>query len=104
MFSDSDEALMQQIANGDLAAFSLLYDRYAPAVLEFGLKLNLETAVAEQIVLETFWVVWQRAETFSAEFSPFPVWLRRLARQVSLTNFRFKIMASSQQIMEVRNE
>ena len=98
MFSDSDEELMNQIVNGDLTAFSLLYDRYAPTVLEFGLRLNLETAVAEQIVLETFWMVWQQAETFSLQLTPFPVWLRRLARQVSLTNFRYKIVAASQQI------
>jgi RNA polymerase sigma-70 factor (ECF subfamily) len=98
MFSDSDEELMNQVAGGDLVAFSLLYDKYAPTVLEFGLKLNLETAVADQIVLETFWMVWQQAETFSLQSTPFPVWLRRLARQVSLNNFRYKIAAASQQI------
>ncbi|MBK8905380.1 MAG: hypothetical protein IPM53_29630 [Anaerolineaceae bacterium] len=97
MFSYSDEELMKQIVNGNLAAFSLLYDRYAPTVMEFGLRLNLETAVAEQIVLETFWTVWQQADMFSGKLTPFPVWLRRLARQVSLNNFRNNIVAASHQ-------
>lgn len=88
MLSDSDEALMKQIVDGDVAAFSLLYDRYAPMVLAFGLKLNLETAVAEQVVLETFWAVWQRAATFSPQSHSFPMWLRQLARQASLNNLR----------------
>lgn len=89
MFSDSDEALMKQVVNGDLTAFSLLYDRHASTVMEFGLRLNLETAVAEQIVLETFWLIWQQADMFSGQITPFPVWLRRLARQVSQNKFRF---------------
>jgi RNA polymerase sigma-70 factor (ECF subfamily) len=83
-----DEALAMQVARGDPAALEALYDRYASIVMGIALKIIGDQAVAEDILQETFWRVWQSADTYQPQLGPFTGWLFRIARNLAIDAYR----------------
>jgi RNA polymerase sigma-70 factor (ECF subfamily) len=83
-----DETLVTQVARGDSAALEVLYDRYAPTVLGISLKVIGDQALAEDVLQETFWRVWQSAGTYQSQRGPFTGWLFRIARNLSIDAYR----------------
>ena len=84
----SDETLVTQVARGNPAAFEVLYDRYASRVLGLSMKVIGDQALAEDILQETFWRVWQSAATFQPQLGPFAGWLFRIARNLAIDAYR----------------
>jgi RNA polymerase sigma-70 factor, ECF subfamily len=84
----SDEILVSQVARGSPAALEVLYDRYASRVLGLSLKIIGDQALAEDILQETFWRVWQSAATFQSQLGPFTGWLFRIARNLAIDAYR----------------
>ena len=80
----TDEILITRTTQGDVAAFEVLYDRYAPTVLGIVLKIIEDRALAENLLQETFWQVWQSASMYRPESGPFTSWLFRMARQLAM--------------------
>ncbi len=83
-----DESLVNQVARGHSAALEVLYERYASRVLGVSLKILGDQALAEDILQETFWRVWQSAATFQAQLGPFTGWLFRIARNLAIDAYR----------------
>jgi RNA polymerase sigma-70 factor, ECF subfamily len=83
-----DETLVTQVARGNPAALEVLYDRYAARVLGVSVKIVGDQALAEDILQETFWRVWQSAATFQSQLGPFTGWLFRIARNLSIDAYR----------------
>jgi RNA polymerase sigma-70 factor (ECF subfamily) len=50
----TDEELMLDVQNGNMAAFEILYDRYHQRLFHFILRFLRERALAEDILQETF--------------------------------------------------
>jgi len=88
LLAAADEALVTRVARGDSAALEVLYDRYAATVLGICLKVIGEQALAEDILQETFWRVWQSAATYQAERGTFTGWLFRIARNLAIDSYR----------------
>ena len=84
----SDEALATRVARGDSAALEVLYDRYASRVLGISLKIVGDQALAEDILQETFWRVWQSAGTYQSQLGAFTGWLFRIARNLAIDAYR----------------
>ena len=80
----TDEILITRIAQGDVPALEILYDRYAPTVLGITLKIIGDHTLAENLLQETFWQVWQRASMYRPESGSFTGWLFRMARQLAV--------------------
>ena len=83
-----DETLVTQVARGDSAALEALYDRYASRVLGISMKIVGDQALAEDILQETFWRVWQSAATYQSQLGSFTGWLFRIARNLSIDAYR----------------
>ena len=83
-----DAALVTQVVRGDSAALEMLYDRYASRVLGISMKIVSDQALAEDILQETFWRVWQSASTYQSQLGPFTGWLFRIARNLSIDAYR----------------
>jgi RNA polymerase sigma-70 factor (ECF subfamily) len=83
-----DETLVTRVARGDSAALAALYDRYAARVLGISMKIVGDQALAEDILQETFWRVWQSASTYQSQLGPFAGWLFRIARNLSIDAYR----------------
>src|SRR5262245_49767181 len=83
-----DETLVIQVARGNSAALEVLYDRYASIVLGLSLKVIGDQTLAEDVLQETFWRVWQSAGTYQPQRGPFTGWLFRIARNLSIDAYR----------------
>ena len=86
----SDEILIARVARGDVTAFEILYDRYATIVLGILLHILGDRVVAEALLQETFWQVWQRAGTYSSQTAQFTSWLFRMARSLATTETKLE--------------
>ena len=70
----SDEALVQQIAGGDRAAFELFFRRHYTRVFQFVNRALRRRDVVEEVVDDTFFVVWRNAASFAGQ-SQVTTWL-----------------------------
>jgi RNA polymerase sigma-70 factor, ECF subfamily len=84
----SDEILATQVARGNSAALETLYDRYASTVLGLSLKVIGDQALAEDVLQETFWRVWQSAATYQPQRGSFAGWMFRIARNLAIDAYR----------------
>jgi RNA polymerase sigma-70 factor (ECF subfamily) len=84
----SDEQLMTRITEGQETALTLLYDRYAAAVMGLAVKVVRDRTVAEEIVQETFYRVWDKSLSFQEHKGSFPSWLFRIARNLAIDGLR----------------
>ncbi len=83
----SDEMLLRLINQRDLLAYETLYDRHAQTVHNLLKRIVYDTATAEELLQETFWQVWQKAEQY-AEKGAVAAWLNRIARNKALDQLR----------------
>ena len=84
----SDEQLMVQVARGDTAAYEILYDRYAGMVMGLALKITGDRNLAEEVVQETFWRVWRKADLFQSQRGAFTSWFFGITRNLSIDMIR----------------
>lgn len=78
----TDEALLLQISRRNSEALAVLYDRHAQTVYNLIMRIVREQTSADEILQDTFWQVWQKAETFQHGHAA--AWLYRIARNKSL--------------------
>jgi RNA polymerase sigma-70 factor (ECF subfamily) len=83
----SDEMLLTEVAQQNPDALSLLYDRHAAGVLGLIVRIVRDQAIAEELLQETFWQVWQKAGQFQGSGSA-AAWIYRVARNRSLDQLR----------------
>lgn len=76
---ESDEALVERVKAQDVTAFTLLYDRYAPAIYALAAHL-LNPTDAEEVVQEVFLRLWKKADRFDVQSGSFKPWLMTVAR------------------------
>ncbi len=62
----ADEDLLTRIADGDRAAFGVLYDRLAGPLYSLALKMLGSEAEAQDLVQEVFLTIWNKAGTYEA--------------------------------------
>jgi RNA polymerase sigma-70 factor (ECF subfamily) len=83
----ADERLLQMINQQDAEALELLYDRHAPAVFGLLLRVTRNVESAEELLQDTFWQVWQKAEQYKGT-GTVAAWLLRIARNKALDELR----------------
>lgn len=83
-----DSSLVLAMTQGDTAAMSTLYDRYAPGLLGLALRITREHADAEEVVVDTFAQAWREAARFEAGRGTVAAWLVTIARSRALDLMR----------------
>lgn len=83
----SDAELLQSIARRELDAYEALYDRYADMLYSLICRIVQDTAVADEVLQETFWQVWQSAVEYRGSGST-KAWISQIARHRSLDELR----------------
>jgi RNA polymerase sigma-70 factor (ECF subfamily) len=86
----ADELLIKRVCARDVEAFGVLYRRYELRVFNFLFRCAGNRALAEDLLQETFWRVWQAARTFDPARGGFPSWLYRVALNAARSELGLK--------------
>jgi len=84
----SDDQIMRSIVRRDETALELLYDRFASAVMGLALKMLGSRPAAEEIVQETFWRVWNKADTYQSDRGSVLSWIFGIAHNLCVDYLR----------------
>jgi len=83
----SDEVLLQAMVQKDVRAFEALYDRHAPVVYNLLLHIVRNESLAEELLQDTFWRVWQKIDQYSG-LGAGAAWIHQIARRKALDQLR----------------
>lgn len=83
----TDEMLLRLVMRKDVRAYEALYDRHAQLVYSLVVRIVRDLPVAEELLQEIFWQVWQKAEQYEGSGSAM-AWLYRIARNRALDQLR----------------
>jgi RNA polymerase sigma-70 factor (ECF subfamily) len=79
--------LIARIAEGDRKAFEELYNLYHRRMARFLTRLTHRYDLAEEIINDTFWVVWRKARSFRGDSQP-STWILGIAYRKARNAFR----------------
>src|SRR5919109_931070 len=83
-----DETLIRLIAQAHEQALAQLYDRYNRLIFSLALAIVNDRGTAEEITLDVFMRVWQKAGTYRAEQAKVSTWLTHIARHHAIDVLR----------------
>jgi len=84
-----DVTLIERIARAQNEALSQLYDRYGRLVFSVAFAIVGDHATAEEITLDVFVQVWQRASTYRADRGRVITWLMAITRHHAIDILRW---------------
>lgn len=84
----SDVELLRSIAEGDVRAMAVLYDRYCATVFPMALRILRDRAEAEDVLHDAFVAVRERADQYAPERGSVVAWLVTLVRNLSIDRTR----------------
>lgn len=82
------EALVARVAEGDRAALSELYDRYAPGLWGVVWRILPDRDAAEEVIASVFLRLWNEARRFSRARASVAAWLLLMARAAAVDRQR----------------
>jgi RNA polymerase sigma-70 factor (ECF subfamily) len=85
----TDEMLLQLVTRKNVGAYETLYDRHARPVYSLLVRIVRDAQVAEELLQEIFWQVWQKAGQYEGSGSA-AAWLYRIARNRGLDQLRHR--------------
>lgn len=74
------DALVEETARQNRAAFATLFNFFAPRVKSYLLRLSADDALAEEIAQEVMLTVWRKAHQFDRTQASASTWIFRIAR------------------------
>jgi RNA polymerase sigma-70 factor (ECF subfamily) len=86
----TDGDLLQRIADGDTAAFDILYRRFSRPVYGLALRMLRDRGRAEEAVQETFAAIWRSAASYRSDRGPGAPWLYAVARNAIVDRTRVR--------------
>ena len=91
--------LIERVARGDRRAFEELYNLYHRRLGRFLTRLTRRYDLAEEIINDTFWVVWQNAQAFRGDSQP-STWILGIAYRKARNAFRSAARNRARQNLE----
>ncbi len=82
-----DAALIERIAAGDRAALEALYTFYHRRLARFLVRFTSRYELAEEIINDTMWIVWQQAAEFRGA-ARVSTWIMGIAYRCALATLR----------------
>lgn len=82
-----DVQLILRIAQGDLRAFDALYRSFFPRLVRFLDRFTRRTALIEEIINDTMFVVWEKAHTYN-QTSKVSTWIFSIAYRKALKTIK----------------
>lgn len=85
-----DVALIRRMVEADETALGALYDRWARSLYSLVLHLLRDPDEAEDVVEETFWQAWRKADSYEPARGAVSTWLLTIGRRKALDRLRAK--------------
>jgi len=82
--------LLQRVAQGDRAAFRMLYDATAPRLYAICHRITRDHHLTEDVVQQVYVRIWERASAYDSDKGPALGWMIVLARRVALNDVRHR--------------
>lgn len=82
-----DRELLQRLAGGDRAALAALYRAYHRRLARFCSRLTRRGDIVDEVINDSFWVVWQKAEGFRGD-SRVSTWIMGITYRCALKALR----------------
>jgi RNA polymerase sigma-70 factor (ECF subfamily) len=89
--------LIARIGEGDRKAFEELYNLYHRRMARFLTRLTHRYDIAEEVINDTFWVVWRKARTFRGDSQP-STWILGIAYRKARNAFRASARLAEQNL------
>jgi len=83
-----DERLISLIAQSHEQALAQLYDRYSHLVFSIAVAIVEDSLTAEEITLDVFTRVWQKAGSYQSELAKVRTWLTHITRHHAIDVLR----------------
>ena len=83
-----DTALLREIANQEAEALAILYDRYSRLLFSVAYHMVGDNNLAEEITLDVFRRVWQKANSYRADRASVRTWLTSMTRNRAIDMLR----------------
>lgn len=84
----NEQALLERLLARDQTALSALYDRYSGVVYALAFRITSSTVEAEDVVVDTFWQIWQQADRYDRTRGQLGAWIFTIARSRALDRLR----------------
>lgn len=91
-----DEKLISLIAQLQTEALDQLYDRYNRPIFSLALMIVGDRATAEEITLDVFMRVWQKAGSYRVDRAKVSTWLTHIARHHAIDMLRRRAVKPDQ--------
>lgn len=88
--SKTDAVLLFLIARGDSRAFEELFDRYKGLIYSQSLHILRDPGLSEEVTLDVFNQIWQRAQDYRSSRAAVKTWLVRIARNRAIDVLRMR--------------
>jgi RNA polymerase sigma factor (sigma-70 family) len=89
-------ALLADVALSDAGAFRLLYERTAPKLFGFALRILQRRELAEDVLQESFAAIWHSARDYRSHLSAPMTWMTTIVR-----NKAFDVLRASDHTVEI---
>lgn len=96
--SESLEAILVEVAKGSHAAFGVLYDRVAPAVLGVTRRVVRDPAQSEEVMQEVLLEVWRTAARFDRSAGSALAWIMTMAHRRAVDRVRSEQRAADREL------
>jgi RNA polymerase sigma-70 factor (ECF subfamily) len=87
-YDREDGELLKRIQRADQRALSSLYDRYAPVLYPFSLRMTGSHEVAEELLQDVFVHVWERASSYAQHHGSVYAWVIGVCRAKAMEKVR----------------
>ncbi|RYD87432.1 MAG: sigma-70 family RNA polymerase sigma factor, partial [Sphingobacteriales bacterium] len=84
----TDEELMSRLSQRDQAAFTEIYERFAPRLLGLAMVILKDRCEAEDVIQESFLFIWNKAAQFDAERGKAFTWATLTVRHRAIDRLR----------------
>ena len=96
-----EQAIIENIINGDIESFRLLVERYQKPVIRMINNIVNDNHICEDVAQDVFLSAYKKLATFDNTQSRFSTWLFTIARNKSLNTIKKRKIPASDELSEI---
>ncbi|WP_183563569.1 RNA polymerase sigma factor [Mucilaginibacter sp. SP1R1] len=99
----SEDELILSLRNHEKIAIEALYDMYSASLYGVISRIVIDTAIAEDVLQETFVKIWHSFSSYSSEKGRLFTWMVNIARNLAIDKIRSKDFKNQNKNQEIEN-